>query len=700
MRVRSSIGIATRLAAVLTVAAVTLGVQSSTTRASTTPFVIYADSLASGWSNWSWNATINWQDTTDPHSGSYDAAFTFDNAWDGLSTGTNSPIDTTPYDLLQFWINGDSSGGQALTVILENGGSGLSDPVDVSPYVEGGSIKADTWELVQIPLSVLGASDTQLDQISFFNNTASTQPEMLLDDLSLINDGKTPPPPSTVNVDVALNAKAGVHAISPYIYGVAFAGETYLKANNLTLERWGGNAVTRYNWRLGAASNTASDWYFENTDGGNSCTAPGCAVDQMVAGDRAASAASLITVPTIGWVAKNSDLNTCGFEVSKYGPQQQTDPYRPNCGNGIKPNGQPITGNDPTDIQAWIKHLVAKFGAASHGGVKFFAMDNEPELWNSTHRDVHPQPLTYDGLYNEFETYASAIKKVDPSAMIDGPIPWGWPAYFDSSYDYANNTESDRLAHGNMAIIPWFLKTVRAHDKKTHVRTLNVLDVHFYPQESNVFGNDNGPATDALRLQATRSLWDPTYTDPSWINAKIDLIPRMKAWIARYYPGTKFGISEWNFGDENAMNGALAIADVLGIYGQQDVYLASYWTHPDQATLATRAFDMYRNYDGHDGAFGNESVQTTSRSPSDLMAFGAVRTNDQKLTVMLVNQNPDAEDITKLSLKNFSPGSEAQIYQLGTTTPSIQQLPDIAASSSITLTVPPNSIDLLVIPKK
>jgi Glycoside hydrolase family 44 len=668
--------------------------------------VIYGDSLASGWSDWSWSTQIDWQDTTNPHSGQYDIAFTYSSGYDGLSVHSDTPVDTTSYDQVQFWINGGTAGGQKIWLYAEDSGNSLGSPVDITPYVKANAIKAGTWSLVDVPLSVLGAVGTQIDRLNFFNNTAGTQPTMYLDDLSLFDDGKPPPKLKTAHVSVSVDATAQRHQISPYVYGVAFGG-SFLKQNNITLDRWGGNETSRYNWRLGTAVNTASDWYFENTNNGNTCATPGCAVDQMVAGDRSAGAASLITVPTLGWVAKNTSLDTCGFSVKKYGAQKGTDPYRPNCGNGVSTSGQSITGNDPTDtsvrstpadIQAWVQHVVATFGTAAHGGVKFFAMDNEPELWNSTHRDVFPNPLTYDGLYNEFENYASAVKAVDPSAMIDGPMPWGWSAYFDSTYDYAHNTQSDRQAHGNLPIIPWFLKAVRAHDVQTRQRTLNVLDVHFYPQGNNVFGGGNDPATDALRLRETRGLWDPTYTDESWINDKIDLIPRMDGWINEYYPGTKLGISEWNFGAANVMNGALAIANVLGIYGRDGVYLASYWTTPPAGSPGAHAFDMYRDYDGHRGTFGNLSVKTLSSSPSSLMAFGSLRTKDGHLLVMLVNQQPNTRQKVHLTLKHFTPGAKARLYQLGPASPNITHTSKPAASS-MSVTVPPYSIELVVIPR-
>lgn len=688
-------------------ATLTIGLPA-TSNAAHPSLAVYTDGLAPGWSDWSWSTQINWEDTSNPQSGTDDIAFTFDNPWDGLSVHSNVPVNTTPYDQLQFWINGGTSGGQQLWVFLEDNNNELSTPVDISPYVQDGNIASNAWSQVDIPLSVLGASGTAVDRLNFFNNTDSTQPTMYLDNISFFDDGQAPPPPATASVNVTVDASSHMHPISPYIYGVAFGGSS-LKSNNLTLDRWGGNTTSRYNWRLGSAVNTANDWYFENTNQGNTCTTPGCAVDQMVKGDRAAKAASLITVPTLGWVAKDTILDTCGFSVKKYGGQQETDPYRPNCGNGVTPSGQDITDNDPTDtsvpstpadIKEWIRHLVAKWGTAAKGGVKFFAMDNEPELWYATHRDVAPNPLTYDGLYNEFETYASAVKSVDSSAMIDGPIPWGWSAYFDSSYDYLNHTESDQQAHGGLAILPWFLKAVHAHDVETHHRTLNVLDIHFYPQGNGVFSGANDPTTDALRLRETRGLWDPTYTDESWINSNIDLIPRMDSWIKQYYPGTKLGISEWNFGNANSMNGALAIADALGIYGQEGVYLASYWTAPPAGSPGAAAFDMYRDYDGHDSVFGNTSVKTTSSNPGSMMAFGSLRTIDGHLLLMLVNQEPDKQEDVHLSLTHFAAGSMAQVYTLGPSSSSVGHSAPISAAPKMTVHVKPYTIELLVFPRK
>jgi hypothetical protein len=89
---------------------------------------------------------------------------------------------------------------------------------------------------------------------------------------------------------------------------------------------------------------------------------------------------SVVEVPLVGWVAKQRPAGhsyDCGFKVSVYGAQQSTDPWDPDCGNGVRTDGGEITGNDPADtsvavdpafVAGWVAHLVARFGDAAHGG--------------------------------------------------------------------------------------------------------------------------------------------------------------------------------------------------------------------------------------------------------------------------------------------------------------------------------------------
>src|SRR5258708_13187103 len=66
-------------------------------------------------------------------------------------------------------------------------------------------------------------------------------------------------PATSIGVDASLNR----HPINPHVYGFSFASTSDLAATNYTLNRYGGNASTRYNWQLNS-DNHGTDWHFES----------------------------------------------------------------------------------------------------------------------------------------------------------------------------------------------------------------------------------------------------------------------------------------------------------------------------------------------------------------------------------------------------------------------------------------------------
>ena len=138
------------------------------------------------------------------------------------------------------------------------------------------------------------------------------------------------------------------------------------------------------------------------------------------------------------------------------------------------------------------------------------AKDNEPALWQGTHRDIHPQRLGYDELWTKTEQRAAAVKAADPTAATLGPSDWGWCAYFFAPIDDPNDacaTGPDRQAHGDVPLAEWYLAQARAYQQRTGVRLLDYFDEHYYPQANQVALNPAGDAaTQALRLRTTRSL--------------------------------------------------------------------------------------------------------------------------------------------------------------------------------------------------
>lgn len=520
---------------------------------------------------------------------------------------------------------------------------------------------------------------------------------------------------------LTVDATADGHTIPPEIYGMNFADEALAKELALPVRRWGGNRTTRYNWRIDV-DNSGNDWFFENLPNPlpiDGRTLPdGSAADRFVEQNRRTGTASLISVPMSGWVAKRrppGDTHPfdCGFQVSRYGAQQQVDPWDTNCGNGRRPDGSLITGNAASDtsmpsdtafVQDWVRHLVGAYGKAAQGGVRFYGLDNEPELWSATHRDVRPQHLGYDELRDRSIQYAAAIKAVDATAKVIGPSSWGWTAYFYSDLDGAPggnwwDDPKDRNAHGGVPLAEWYLQQMRAHEQATGQRVLDYLDEHYYPQAGAVTTDAVDPATRALRLRSTRALWDPTYVDESWIGEPVRLLPRMREWVAANYPGTKLSLSEYHWGALNHLNGALAQADVLGIFGRERLDMATLWAMPTATDPGAFAFRMYRNVDGRGGQFGRWGVRATSADASLVSVFAARRGKTGPLTVMVINKSSEARETT-LTLSHYTAASQAKGWRYsGANLSAIQKLPATPVSGgTLALTLPAESISFYLVP--
>lgn len=676
---------------------------------------VYADALAAGWENWSWDSTLDFAANTPTHSGAAALAVTYTGGWGGVYLHSTTLINGSAIQALRFWMHGGTTGGQPIRVYAVNAanqfvGSGVTLTAPL----------ANTWTPITLTLTALG-NPASVSGFVWQEDGGSARPTFYLDDISLITSGvppatATPGGPASSGPALTINVAAGQHPISRDIYGMNFTDEALAQELRLPVRRWGGNRTSRYNWQIDV-DNTANDWFFENypIENPNLAALPnGSATDRFVEQDRRTGTQSIITVPLIGWTAKrrvNDHPFDCGFPVSRFGPQQRVDMWDPNCGNGVLPDGTLLTA-DPTDtsmpisptfVAAWINHLTTRYGTAANGGVTFYALDNEPMLWNSTHRDVHPQPTSYDEMYTRTVLYAAAVKAADPSAKTLGPVVWGWPAYFYSALDVAQGgswwlNPPDRLAHGNTPFIEWYLQQLRAYEQITGTRLLDYVDIHYYPQSNGVSLSPAGDAaTQALRLRSTRSLWDATYTDESWINENIRLLPRMKEWVANNYPGTKLAITEYNWGALDHINGALAQADVLGLFGREGLDLATLWDVPAANQPGAYAFRMYLNYDGNGAAFGETSVSALSADPGQLALYAATRASDGALTLMVINKT-DAVLSSTVTISNFTTLATLRAFRY-----SAANLNAITADAAQTVaanfqgTFPASSISLLVL---
>ncbi len=442
----------------------------------------------------------------------------------------------------------------------------------------------------------------------------------------------------TASVTVSGDANAQRTPINPGVYGLSFADTPTIEDLNCPLDRNGGNATSRYNWQINA-SNRASDYFFESI-GSTSANASADA-DAFVSDADAAHAQAMLTVPMLDWIARlgPNRAKLASFSQAKYGAQTASDYWFPDAGNGVLAStGQNVTGNDPNDAntpnnstveQSWANHLISQFGKSANGGLQYYILDNEPSLWHSTHRDVHPVGATMDELKSRILDYSAKIKAVDSGAKIVGPEEWGWSGYFYSGYDqqyggaHGWSYLPDRSNHGGADYLPWLLGQLKAGG-----HPLDVFSVHFYPQGGE-YSDDTSVNTQLLRNRSTRALWDPNYVNESWINDRVMLIPRLKSWVnTYYYANTPVAITEYNWGAEGSMNGATTQADIFGIFGREGLAMATRWTVPGATTPTYQAMKLYRNYDGNKSTFGETSVLASVPNPDQVSSFAATRAKD------------------------------------------------------------------------
>lgn len=571
-------------------------------------------------------------------------------------------------------------------------------------------------------------------------------------------------------IAVTIDAKNIRHKIDPNIYGVAFANTSrfsdQLKDLGSTINRWGGNAVSTHNWQYNV-TNRAKDYFFENIPDVDNGTAGQAADQQFINPTLLESRDALMTIPLLDKTPKqppaSGDGVLCSFDIDlhpEYLNQNCCHEFdvanRPRCGDGRSTQYDNthfeyprLFINDVNDdydattsaFQAgWIDHMVTAHGNGGAGGVKFYALDNEPSLWSFDHWDMHPTGASALEVWTKMAEYGAMIKAHDGTSLTSGVEEWGWTGYFFSGADqealrvsnYQNHPDHDQYGD----YVPWLLQQSRNYEETTGTRILDYVALHFYPQGDTPqthfeFTNDNDQVTQLLRNRSTRSLWDPQYQDQSWIGQGpeggiVKLIPRMREWANTNYPGTKIAVTEYSWGAEGNdtndstdigfINGATAQADILGILGREGADMAVRWTAPPSTyflSLPYKAFQMYRNYDGNRKTFGDLSLDVAVHDPNvldpakqddiadDIAVFGALRSTDGAMTVMIISKTlPSAGGVTRtinLNVSDFTSSGNVQLWQL-TSSNNIANIANIAFASPTTFTVPPQSITLLVIP--
>lgn len=507
----------------------------------------------------------------------------------------------------------------------------------------------------------------------------------------------TPATSATPDVTITIDPTK-TKPISPWIYGTNFYSGNSAPQPHFTFDRDGGNRWTAYNW-INNASNAGSDYYFENDNylcnGSCNASIPAEAVRLFIAGDQASGLASLVTLQMQGYVS----VDTTTVQVPM--PFPNLTYFRPVVDKKNTASSAPFTVTPPPattdnsvymDEFAWAldqQFLSASIFGSSPTRPTFISLDNEPDLWYSTHEEIQGSTMVNGQKANNLSTADFITKTVKLSTalkdliknpqsptghfsnvIIFGPVNYG----FNGIYSWQGDPTLSPTPSGADWFADNYLAGIKSASTTYGAPLVDVYDFHWYSEATdgttrviNMTGSTlTDPQIQAI-VQSPRSLWDPTFTENSWItnavlHAPIQILTRLQTKIAAENPGMKISITEYENGGFNHIAGTIAQADNLGIFGTEGVFAANLWPPSGTYSYTLAGFRAFRGFDGANADFGDTSLQSTS---SDVASVAVYASLDSSAPGRIVFVAINRSNVPKLAAINGQALSgTAHLYQM------------------------------------
>ena len=547
--------------------------------------------------------------------------------------------------------------------------------------------------------------------------------------------------------------------VSPYVYGINAFG-IWEKTTKWGLARQGGDATTAWNWTNNYSNSGADYCFWQGQDDGGNTVAGNITSAQTsfpISTAQSLGVAYLVTAPIVDHVSaavsNNTGINnlcpgkppsSCsganGLDVNSGNLSfASTNPSSPAfVGNSAsKPGGnfctcQPgaacATGCAPSTTgtvyeDEFVNYL--KVNYASGASPVFMMLDNEPNYWPGTHAEIYPYTgtlgcgtsgtVSFDDIVTRNTTYATAMKKVWPQTKIFGPV------VAQDGIIYAGDYNDPNLP---TTFADYYLGKMADNSVTAGTPLIDAFDVHYY--------TSNGSMSQCV--QVPRMFWDPNFTDFSasatdsidygWSgqNNYFDtnlyprqMIPRLLGKIATAYgtktaaPGLSF--SEYNPGCETQIEGGVAEADLLGIFGREGVFAATAWplqqivNGSNQLTnYLVAAYDLYRNYDGKGAVVGDTTVMAATSDVERSSVYAFAHSDDaSKVDLVAINKTnaalPVSVDIADAPMLKAATlyelaSAKAAVVPVWGTAPAVTC---VSCNCTVSYTLPAMSVTTLVL---
>ncbi|MFN3402602.1 MAG: glycoside hydrolase family 44 protein [Cytophagaceae bacterium] len=510
----------------------------------------------------------------------------------------------------------------------------------------------------------------------------------------------------TVNlsVDPSLERKP----ISPWIYGrnnnlsgnpsqpTTLTNLTRYRDAGLRMFREGnGNNSTKYNWKRKLTSHP--DWY-------NNVYSQDWDYKASVLLNQTGNTMGLFSFQLLGKVASSNQYN---FNDWAYNNSQYWSGVTNNWAGGGGPdagNGNPdlYLMNWPADSTTAIIPYWKNTLGYNMERLKYWSMDNEPEIWQYTHDDAIGA-ITADQYLEKYITVAKKARELYPDIKLIGPISpneWQWYAW--------NNTKVTDPDDGNQYCwMEYFIKKIAKEQNASGIKLLDVLAVHFYPNtQSNI----------DLTLQLHRVWFDRDYIYPQANGVKLSgtsgwdnninkeyFFGRCEDWLTKYM-GTdhkvSFGVTECGAINTNPNVVSCWYASHLGTFANNGVEIFTPW---DWYTGQWEILNLFSNY------FGKIAVKTTSDNETFVSGYSSVSADGDSLMIAIVNRDKSNSRPVRINLNNYIPSASVvngfRISGLPSTetfnsktSNALQNLTFNITEASIEFTAPSLSVTMIQIP--
>jgi hypothetical protein len=517
--------------------------------------------------------------------------------------------------------------------------------------------------------------------------------------------------PMMAQVSITIDPSKDVKAISGAIYGrnnflpkesyapVLSAAELrQVRESGIQLLReGGGNNATKYNWRKRLSSHP--DWY--NNVYGNDW-------DKSVKILRDSLPNAVNGMWSLQLIGKSAATNAANFNDWGYNSSQWWTGTTQNLAGGGKVNTaggdkalsngdpnqylQPCTADSTVGIlDHWIKTL-----KIPKQRIAYWNMDNEPEIWNSSHDDIVSSSLQAETFMQTYFSVAKKARAKFPDIKLVGPVTaneWQW-------FNWMN-----KITGADGKYYPWlefFIKRCAEEQKASGVKMLDVLDIHFYPTESSpeqvvqlhhVFFDKNYNYPGANGIKSIAGGWDTS-------QSKEYIFARINDWLAKYFGtnhGIKLGLTEMDVNNNTPSVVSVWYASTMGEFMKNDVAIFTPWSWKPGMWETVHLFARYNK---------TQSVQGISSDENLVSAYPSVNSTKDSMTVVLVNRSTSAVKYTTLNFNKFVvDNTSADVLQLAAlpnnetfvshSKNALQKSTVYFANNSVALGLPPLSVTSL-----